>query len=371
MGRHANNSLGYWRVYTDTVTSGTLALATSSLEGTVNWSYGCITFSSTLGYAPAPLGEDKQVLTSDGGTIVKRSSATSEPEVLTGFTLVGGNTSKTRTFSIFEIGNPAVGTIFTIEGSFKTADGFSINFEKTSFQKATVVAGGYDTWVLCTDDLYTPIIDCGVVKPYANGTVASGTLKFDVSNEGLILGAESQIRAYNGSGTIKVNGVTQTNPGGVDFRYHISDGYCTIWGINGKLGMEVTVEGLFSVSHDPTKVLRFPQTVFKVVKGKDDGTLTWVVAQTTGLSSEDYVSSGVVSIHDNSALTLSAEKTQVYFKTEDVSLPKGGADPYNYMIAKPGESSITYQNPGQEELDLTYRNNILYSIACFCHPGNS
>lgn len=311
MGTNANG-YGYWRDYTKTVESGALVLASESLNGTNQYGWGGFRFTVTNGYAPAPRGINTQKFQSIGGTITKKTDQNAEEVALipgSTVNLKSGDTDRTRKYYIEDCGSFQPGNIITIQGTFKTADGFSINIVKTAFKYE-----GSNKW-----SLYKDVRESGDITFDQNGKITSSAAVYFKPANANAVPFTSQVQLYPvaGSGKIMQNGQDALAKGVGLFAY--GDGRNAIWGISTVEGTEIVLEGDFAPQGDDTLVIRYPRLVFKVIK-TSDGSLKWVQN-----SVDNYVESGNVTVHDNSASEKTSATDQIYFQTDDTSLSKNTA----------------------------------------------
>lgn len=319
MGTNASG-YGYWRDYTETVESGALTLASESLDGTNQYGWGGFRFTAANGYAPAPRGINTQKFQSAGGTITKKADASSEEVALTlgtNINLKSGDTDRSRKYYIEDAGSFVAGNIITIQGTFETQDGFSIEFPKTSFiyEGKTVDESEtqYYKW-----SYYTDVRESGEVALEQNGKITSNAAVYfwPANVEAVSFGAQVQFVPISGSGKILSNGNDVSKSAGL-FSY--ANGSNAIWGISTAVGTEITLEGDFSPQNDTTIVIRYPKIVLKVIE-TSDGTAKWVQVRT-----DNYVESGGVTVHDNSASVNTSQVDRIYFETDDRSLAKNTA----------------------------------------------
>lgn len=306
MGTDSTSGYGYWRVYTETVESGAITLDSTSLDGTDSISWGRVLFTTSNGYCPAPSG--LRQLVSEGGTIKEKSSSEGEFVDITSNVklLAGSPDSSLKSKYIIEPGYPYTsGTIYTIEGKFITEDGFSVNFPKTAIKRENV--DGTHKW-----SYYTDVRESGELA--LNSGFDASTVKFWPQNTADVT-FNSNLVPVTGNGTILENG-NDVSSNVVLATY--TSGLHAIWGVSANVGTVITLEGEFALENDATIVVRYPKTVFKIVE-TSGGSKKWIQIRT-----DNYVESGTVTVHDNSASASEAPlHTQtIYFQTEDSSIPK-------------------------------------------------
>ena len=308
MGTNAASGYGYWRDYTQTVASGALTLASESLNGTNQYGWGGFRFTAANGYAPAPRGINTQKFQSAGGTITKKADASSEEVELTlgtNVNLKSGDTDRSGKYYIEDCGSFKEGNIITIQGAFKTEDGFSINIAKTAFKYE-----GSNKW-----SYYTDVRESGEIS--LNTGFESSVVKFWPSNsQDVTFNSSIQLIPIAGKGAILQNGKDISSS--VEL-WSYTSGLHAIWGVSANVGTEITLEGDFALKNDATTVVCYPKTVFKIVEAID-GSKKWAQIRT-----ENYVESGGVTVHDNSASASTSQIDRIYFQTDDKSMAKNTA----------------------------------------------
>ena len=309
MGLNANTK-GYWRNYKETVESGALSLDNGILNGTDQYGFGVVTFTMANGYVPAPRGKATQIFKSDGGTITLKADQNAEEISLalgTDIKLKAAKKSEGGKYYLEDYKNYSftAGNIITIQGTFKTEDGFSINIPKTAFQYE-----GNNKW-----SYFTQVRSSGEVT--LNSGFESSVVKFWPQNATDVTFSNSEkLVAVAGKGSVLQNGKDISSSIEV---WSYTSGLHAIWGVSSAVGTELTFEGDFALSSDPTVVVRYPKIVFKIIEMKD-GSKKWVQVRTT-----NYVESGGVTVHDNSASQSTSQVDIIYFETDDRSLAKNTA----------------------------------------------
>lgn len=374
MGLNASNK-GYWRIYTETVSSGALVLDSTSMDGTDSSSWGRVLFTTSNGYCPAPTG--LRQLVSEGGTIQEKTSSEGKFVDITSNASVklfaGSPDSSLKYKYSFEPGWPYTsGTIYTIEGKFKTEDGFSVNFPKTAIKRENV--DGMHKWSY----YYAEVISTGALDvtdgyKYGNG-YSDLMLEFKAMKDiTWPITSTTSLTAVQGSGEIIYGGTDVT--GKANFKAMGTKGVFQIDGLQNtnvgwpKDSVVLTVKGQFKLSDD--YAMEFPETTFKYMGKNGNGKGYWRVLSEP--LTENYVNSGAVTVHSNSSSS-NTLKQFFYFETEDRSLPRG-TDNEEYLRPESGRARITYQGPNDDdqEVDLTFNGRIFshsngaYALYILCN----
>ena len=330
MGTNASG-FGYWRDYTATVESGAIALDSTSLDGTDGYAWGRVLFTTSNGYCPAPSG--LRELVSDGGTIKKKTSSEGEfVDITSSVKMKAGSPDSSLKYKyIMEPESPYTsGTIYTIEGKFKTEDGFSVNFPKTAIKRENV--DGTHKWsYYLSEPISTGELD--VTDDYKNGCGYSHLMLIFKTKEAVELPENGYLTAVPGSGELKYN--DSSFPAGVKIRAYNTSGEFAVDGFASEMKTSdtISVKGKFTLPNGD--IVEFPETIFQYM-GKNANELgCWKV-----LSNADVISIGELDVTDAYKTGNDYSYAMLEFKAmEDITWPVNSNTP---LTAMSGSDEIIY-----------------------------